>query len=363
MKNSVKNSKFFKFSLKNFELLFIVFLLIFSISCSKKSEIKDFSQIEEYLVTQNFQGTVLIGQNGKILYQKGFGPQDSKNPESKMNSPSTIYEAGSLSKQITACAIMQLWQQGKIDLDSPVSLYFPDFVYGNQITIKMLLNMKSGLSDHINSTYEFFPRKIAKKIDSAQINGKPLEQNLVLKYLNSAPLISKPGSTYFYSNTNYYLLAKIVEKVSGVPYKDYIQQNIFDFCKMSSSNLNFRHTDAKGYDKKGKSYSIPEELAFGCGDLNTTAEDLFKWNTTLHSRKILNLFAYRLMTKEKGYTCGFYHNHQGFFHAGVTNGFNSYNAYYTSKKLSVIVLANQPLERCNAAFIASHIFESVQQIL
>jgi len=332
-----------------------VFFLTFITSCASK-DVKQFKiQADEYLTEAKFKGTVLIGKGDKILFAQGYGPEDKKNKESPQNSISTIYEAGSITKQMTAAAIMQLEQKRKLSTKDKLSKYFPDYEHGNEITLEMLLNMHSGLTDYINSADEFFPKNIYRHIENNQLSNKPVDKDIVLTYFYDAPLLTKPNSTYFYCNTNYYLLAKIIEQVSGETYGDYIQNHIFNPCKMTDSNLNFQKTSGKGYDYKDRYYSIPEALAFGCGDLNTNVQDLLKWNCAFHSGKVISRKSYKKMTAADGYGFGIYCSPEYLFHSGTTNVFNSYMAYYPDKKISIIVLENCPISEQNATFIAGNL--------
>ena len=192
------------------------FILIFS-SCSsvKKrtwtdeviidKKYQDFAErADAYLKEANFQGAVLVGRGDKIIFAKGYGLCDSKAaaPDQVPIGINTTFEAGSISKQMTAAAVMQLVQAGKLATSDKLSKFFPDFEAGDKITIEMLLNMRSGLTDHINSADDFFPKNIYRRIEVKQMACEPVEENLVLEYLNDAPLLAEPDSTYFYCNTN-----------------------------------------------------------------------------------------------------------------------------------------------------------------
>ncbi len=186
---------------------------------------------------------------------------------------------------------------------------------------------------------------------------KPVDENLVLTYLNDAPLLAEPDSTYFYCNTNYYLLARIIEKVSGMAYRDYIQKNIFNRCGMRNSNLEFQNTDTKGYDYKGRYYSIPAALSLGCGDVNSNVTDLFKWNVLFTSGKVIKKKTFKKMIDSDSYGYGVYRHEGSIFHAGVTNVFNSYDGYYFDEKLSIIVLSNCPSAKLNTTAVARNIYK------
>lgn len=319
---------------------------------------RDFAErADSSLQESAFQGAVLVGRGDKIVFAKGYGVCDEKTaaPDQVPIGINTTFEAGSITKQMTAAAAMQLVQAGKLATSDKLSKFFPDFEAGENITVEMLLNMRSGLTDHINSADDFFPKNIYRRIELKQLECKPVEENLVLDYLNSAPLLAEPDSTYFYCNTNYYLLARIIELVSGKSYYDYMQKNIFDRCGMSHTNLEFQKTDTHGYDYKGRYYSIPASLALGCGDVNSCATDLFKWNVLFTGGKVVKKKTFKRMVDSESYGYGVYCHDGSIFHAGVTNVFNSYDGYYFDDKLSIIVLSNCPAAKVNTTTIARNL--------
>ena len=319
---------------------------------------KDFAeQADAYLQEAGFQGAVLIGRGEKIVFAKGYGLCDEKAaaPDQCPIGINTTFEAGSISKQMTAAAVMQLVQAGKLSVDDKLSKFFQDFEAGDKITVEMLLNMRSGLTDHINSADDFFPKNIYRRIELKQMACEPVEENLVLEYLNEAPLLAEPDSTYFYCNTNYFLLARIIEMTSGLSYSEYIQKNIFDRCGMTHTNLEFQKTDTRGYDYKGRYYSIPASLAVGCGDVNSSATDLFKWNVFFTGGKVVKKKTFQKMIDSESYGYGVYCHEGSIFHTGVTNVFNSYDGYYFDDKLSIIVLSNCPAAKVNTTTVARNL--------
>lgn len=348
-----------------FQRLFLV--LGFSacfLSCSIKNKVwkddeirvkkySDFIQsADSYLQESDFQGTVLIARKNKIIFAKGYGFCNEKSENHEKNTIHTTYEAGSLTKQLTAAAIMQLVQNHKISLKDKVSKYFPDFEHGDKITIKMLLNMRSGLTDCINAADDFFPKKVYRSLEAKQLACQSVDENIVFDYLNKAPVIAKPDSTYFYCNTNYIILARIIEQVSGESFEKYLQKNILEKCGMNDSNLEFQKTDAIGYDYKGRYYSIPKPLAKGCGDLNSNVTDLFKWRVLLTDGKVVKKSSFKKMIKTESYGFGLNRNGKLIFHGGTTNVFNSYMSYNMKTKITVIVLVNRPISKTNATIVA-----------
>ena len=312
---------------------------------------------DNYLTETGFQGAVLVGRGDKIAFAKGYGFCDEKaeTPDFNLIGINNTFETGSVSKQMTAAAVMQLVEKRKLSVNDTVSKFFPDFEAGEKITIEMLLNMRSGLTDHINSADDFFPKNIYRRIEVKQMACEPVEENIVLEYLNSAPLLAEPDSTYFYCNTNYFLLARIIEQVSGMTFAEYMQKNIFDRCGMNHTNMEFQKTDTRGYDYKGRYYSIPASLAVGCGDVNSTVTDLFKWNVLFTGGKVVKKKTFKKMIDSESYGYGVYCHDGSIFHTGVTNVFNSYDGYYFDDKLSIIVLSNCPAAKVNTTTVARNL--------
>ena len=348
-----------------FHFFFFMTSLIILTSCSsiKKrtwndeviidKKYRDFAErADTYLQESGFQGAVLVGRGEKIVFARGYGVCDVKAPEKVPIGINTTFEAGSITKQMTAAAVMQLVQAGKLATSDKLSKFFPDFEAGENITVEMLLNMRSGLTDHINSADDFFPKNVYRRIELKQMACEPVEERIVLEYLNSAPLLAEPDSTYFYCNTNYYLLALIIEQVSGMTYYDYMQKNIFSRCGMRNTNLEFQKTDTRGYDYKDRYYSIPASLALGCGDVNSSVTDLFKWNVLFTGGKLVKKKTFKKMIDSESYGYGVYCHEGSIFHTGITNVFNSYDGYYFDDKLSVIVLSNCPAAKVNTTTVA-----------
>ena len=317
--------------------------------------------VENFLLEKKFSGAVLVANKRGIIFAKGYGQCNKKQSDSAPIMPNSTFEIGSITKQMVAASIMQLNQQKKLSVKDKLSKYFPDYAHGEEITIEMLLNMHSGLTDYINSPDNFFPRKVYRQLEKNAYSNVQLEKDFVLKYFYDAPLLSTPNQSYFYCNTNYYLLAKIIEMVSGLSYEEYMQQNIFTPCKMTSTNIQFRTTDVTGYDKRGRSYSIPTELSFGCGDVNSSVIDLYKWTKAFTSGKVVSRKSFKQMTKTESYGYGVVVQNGEIFHAGATNVFNSYCTYYPEKKEIIIVLINQPQNEKMAATFSREIHNLLEK--
>lgn len=348
----------------------LVFLLVAALSSCSTTSVKDRTWIdneiinnsykefvgiaESYLEEKHFSGTILISKGQEIIFAKGYGLNDKKDKDSPGNTIHTTYEAGAITKQITAAAIMQLAESGDLYLSDPLSKYYPDYKYGNDITIEMLLANCSGLLDHLRMSYEYFPSEVARDIDMAttECRNEDVPRYVVIDYLYDAPLYAKPGTTFIESNTDYYILGTIVEKVSGMPFEEYVKKFIFDKAGMVCSNLEYQDTIAKGYDYKGKFYSIPKGLALGCDDLNTCVVDLFKWNYALSHGEIVTPESFIKMIQNN---YGAHSDGLSYRQTGITDVFNAYNQYFTDQEVSLIVLCNEPISDNSATIIASSI--------
>ena len=348
----------------------LIFLFLLFAACSTKNQFacdqiinpsysEEIEKIEAYLNEKDFEGALLISKKKDIILAKGYGLCDRKNPDSAQIQINTTFEIGSITKQMTAAAIMQLIQKKKFTLADKISRWFPDFQYGDDITVEMLLNMHSGLTDCLNAPYEFFPTKVAAKIENATVRNEPVEKEIILKYLNDAPLFIKPGTEYFYCNTNYYLLAKIIEQESGMSFKDYMYKNIFIPCDMRNTNMDFQNTDTRGYDWKNRYYSIPDGYATGYGDVNSTVVDLYKWTQAFVNGKVVKKKIFKQMINTESYGYGVNVQNGEIFHGGATNVFNSFATYHPDTKTTIIILINRPQNEKYAATFARGIYKSM----
>ncbi len=264
------------------------------------AQIKKVNHFDEYvsklMKEYNIPGvTLLITKNGKILQNKAYG---YANLEDMVPTKSfTKYELASISKLFTATGIMILAEQNKLSIDSSITKY-PDNVpqTHKDITVRSLLNHTSGIpSDHWNYMKLYAPSMLRYSVK---------EQ---LADLYKMDLQSQPGTKYSYSNAGYFLLAAIIEKLSGHSYQQFIKSNIFDKAGMSDSYFSnvdsiFTHR-AQGYTfRNGKLVHFTIEQAGqsldanGFAGITSTAEDLTKWLAALYSGKIIKKETLEQMT-------------------------------------------------------------------
>ncbi|MCI1944040.1 serine hydrolase [Clostridium luticellarii] len=297
--------------------------------------------------TDNFHGSVLVAQNGKIILNKGYGKSDFE--QNIQNTQDTTFPIGSMTKQFTAMAIMQLVEKGLIDVNDPLSKYIPDFPNGNEITIENLLTHSSGIVNCTN-----LPEFWSMSQDSLK------DINNVINLFKNKPLEFKPGTSFSYSNSGYILLGYIVTKVSGMSYEDYLQKNIFQPLDMENTGLGYKGTE-KMYSSTGYSgyldvYPVSDETtlngAYGAGCLYSSTGDLYKWDRALYTEKLVkkstldNIFSNHMEMTPSGpyYGYGWMLTNGKYgreiYHGGNTVGFTSNIARYPDKDLTIIILTN-----------------------
>lgn len=237
--------------------------------------------IKAFTTVHDFSGTILVVKNNKTLVKKSLGLSDIEN--NIPNTADTKFRIGSCSKQFTAIAILQLQEQGKLSVNDKLNKYFPDIPKSDSITLDMLLTHRSGIHDLYNdSTFR-------------ELNTPLLTKEKILEMIKSNPLDFQPGNRYHYTNSGYFLLALIIEKVSNEKFDYYINNRIFKKAKMFSSGVDHNDTilpnKAKGYENESGKY-IPAHYdnmnsAMGCGNLYSTVNDIYSYFEALNNDILL----------------------------------------------------------------------------
>lgn len=298
--------------------------------------------LEKYMQAQvdvnNFSGTVLVTQNGSILLKKAYGLADYE--WNIKNTVDTKFQLASVTKQFTAMAILLLVEKGKLSLNDKLSKFFPDYPKADNVTIHMLLSHSSGLAMGFK---ELATSTIS--VDSAYTEIKKI------------PYEFSPGTKTAYSNIGYYLLSKIIEKVSGEKYAVFLEKNIFEKAGMKNTGVSNNDSiilkKAKVYCRTEKGYVhnpyINWEVNIGHDGVYSTVEDLALWDKALYGTTILSTEMKKLMftsynSENWGY--GFIINpfynqgHQLIAHDGGFFGtMTSFNRF-TDDKIFVTVLSN-----------------------
>jgi CubicO group peptidase (beta-lactamase class C family) len=290
--------------------------------------------------------TVLIAKDDHVVYRKAFG---MANLELKVPmKPEHVFQLASITKQFTAVAILMLMEQGKLSLQDPLSKYVADFPRGNEITLHHLLNHTSGIKGY--NTLPDFGSKV-------RLDLTPEE---MISSFKNLPLEFNPGEKFSYSNSGYFLLGFLIEQISGMPYGDFIQTNIFDRLGMQNScyanTYRIVPDRASGYQFYEGNYENAEFMSptipYAAGSLMSTVDDMFLWNKAMHHNLLISESSKRLAFTDYTLTNG-KRNHYGYGwrideiegiptreHAGGMSGFTTSGIYVPGSNIYLIVLTN-----------------------
>jgi len=305
--------------------------------------------VQSYVSSKRFMGSVLVALGHHVVLSKGYG---FANLEWNVpNSPSTKFHLGSITKQFTAASILLLEERGKLSGDDPVRKYITDAPAGwGEIRISNLLTHTSGIPDLTG-----FP-------DWKSLEPFPSTPEKLVARFRDKPLDFQPGEKFSYSNSGYVLLGYLIEQISGEPYEQFIQDNIFTPLGMSASRYGSNSAitlhRASGYSlSKNELVNadfVDTSVLFSSGGIYSTTEDLLRWEEGLFGGKLLSATSLQKMTTPfKGdYAFGLgvitINGHKTIGHTGGIEGFNTALNYYPDDKLTIVVLANQngkaPLE-------------------
>jgi CubicO group peptidase (beta-lactamase class C family) len=295
-----------------------------------------------------FSGSILVVEHGQIVYERGFGKSDIKGNFAFI--PSTPVYLASLTKQFTAMAIMMLAERNQLSYRDPLSKYFPEFPsYAAKIAIRNLLNHTSGIPDYVALGLER-PGLTNKDVLSALIKQESLR--------------FPPGEKFEYSNSNYILLALIVEKVSGQPFQLFLKNNIFAPLGMKDTFVYDRLRPefarrARGYNRFGDD-SDYDLLTYGEGGIYSSVADLFKWDQALYTEKLVKRSTLdEAFTRGKlndgsssnygfGWAIGDYNGETIYAHAGRYGGFNTYIKRFPKERTTIIFLTNHDFRNMSA---------------
>ncbi len=233
------------------------------------------------LKKSGFSGGILIAQHGKVIFEKYAGSVHL-NKDDSINNQTSLHIA-SVSKTITAMAVLKLCQDKLLNLDDPFTKYFNKFNYPG-VTIRNLLNHRSGLPNYVHFMDKLGWKK--KTVTNQDVLNTLIQQKNIIKRIES------PNRKFNYSNTNYVLLALLIEKITQTPFAEHLKKTIFNPLQMNHS---FVYTDSDSsktnpsFDEKGKQAAfINLDKVVGDKNVFSTPEDLLKWDRLLSSKQYLN---------------------------------------------------------------------------
>ncbi len=287
-----------------------------------------------------FSGSVLVAKDGKILFAKGYGLANAEHEIP--NTPETKFRLGSITKMFTATAILVLQDRGKLKVSDPVGKYLTDAPKAwDKVTIHHLLTHTSGVPSYTDDPAYGKSMTRPETVESmiARFKDKPLQ--------------FEPGSKFHYSNSGYFLLGAVIEKVSGESYEAFLKEAIFQPLAMTSTGYDHPLTvlpkRASGYNRLGSGLMNAPYLdmnqPYAAGSLYSTVGDLFKWDCALSAGHFSKGITAALFTPFKesygyGWSIGDRKGHKQVGHGGGINGFASDFERYPDEGVCVAVLCN-----------------------
>ncbi|MFL1896739.1 serine hydrolase [Aquimarina sp. 2-A2] len=263
--------------------IIVVALLAFGTTFGQDKADQIDKLMKTYHVYDQFNGSILVADKGDVIYSRGLG---LANMEWDIpNASDTKHRLGSITKQFTAALILQFVEQGKLDLNAPITKYLKNYpkAQGDKITIHHLLTHSAGIPNY--TSLETFQ----------DIYRNPYTPKEFLTVFQDSVLQFNPGEKFAYSNSGYFLLGVILEEVSGKAYETLLHQNILNPLNMTATG--YDHHDrilknrATGYDREGKKYTnskyLDMSLPYAAGSMYSTVEDLYTWDRALYTNKVL----------------------------------------------------------------------------
>ena len=289
---------------------------------------------------------ICVIQHGRVLVNRAYGSADLENDVSATTE--TEFSIASITKQLTAAAVLQLADRGRVRLDDDVSLYVSGLPKDHGITIRRLLNHTAGIHN-INSLPAYWAQ-----------SGQATTPDALIAFFRDLPLDFPSGTDYRYSNSGYILLGAVIEKVSGQPYAAYVKTNLLDPLHLDAmiyggTTSLIRHR-AHGYRYTGSAFVNAERYddsqAFSMGGFLSTALDLARWTSALHDQQVLSAAAYlqmitpavlpsgEVLTYGDGVELGSIGHYHLLSHAGGGVGFMSQAIFVREEDLTIVALSN-----------------------
>jgi D-alanyl-D-alanine carboxypeptidase len=285
--------------------------------------------------------TVALAKNGSMLYVKAYGVADKSRHTGAQ--PTTIFQVGSITKQFTAALIMKLHEQGKLSVDDPIRKYLPEYGFSSLISLRMCLTHTSGLANF--TAFSQYP--------GWAVNG--VSETTVLTAISQAASLFQPGTAWSYSNSNYFVLGAIIERVSGQPYASNLAQYIFQPLALTSTSfaLPAATQSAIGYTQGGaRAVVVDRSAPFAAGAMSSNAYDLVAWYTALINGRVVSPASCIEMTTSEplsvsaGGAYGFglglstFNGRRVVGHGGSIDGFTADTAVILDDGFALVVLTN-----------------------
>ncbi|MGZ8541626.1 MAG: serine hydrolase [Chitinophagaceae bacterium] len=333
------------------QTLIIALALLCNLTFAQYKDVSQLTARFDKMLLEQFKpdGTgaaVLVARKGEIIYKKGFGMANLELDVAMQ--ADNVFRIASITKQFTAIAILQLMEQGKLNVQDEITRFIPDYpVRGNKITIEHLLTHTSGIADY----------SALKDTLRAQSVLTPTQMINIFKNL---PIRFAPGTKWEYSNSGYFLLGHIIESISGMTYAAYLEENIFKPLGMLhsqyASDTKLINKRAAGYTDGAAGYENAPYLSmthpYAAGSIQSTVEDLFKWQHAVLSYKMVKkesldkaFTKYKLVDGKEtaygyGWRVGNVYESSTLWHGGLISGFTSMAIYLPKEDVFVAVFSN-----------------------
>lgn len=300
---------------------------------------------DSILGKHGFNGSILVAKNGEVLLEDYHG---YSNPVAKDTiTTSTTFHLASVSKTFTGMAILKLWEENKLNIDDSLQVFFPEFPYTG-ITVRMLLNHRSGLPNYV-----YFMTQ-----DSAWKKRIATNNDMLQFMIDKRPaLYGYPNRGFHYCNTNFALLALIVEKVSGQSFPEYMRNTIFTplgmthtfvFSKVDSANYN------PSYQPNNRPFLLePMDCIYGDKNVYSTVRDLYLWDQALYNNRVVSQPTFEEATKPYSLETPSVHNYglgwrlmmlpnsKIIYHNGWWHGNNTVFTRLVNDTATIIILSNK----------------------
>jgi len=304
-------------------------------------------------------GAVLVLKGGKTLLRAGYGMADLE--QGTKITPDSVFRIGSITKQFTAVAVLQLVERGKIALGDPITKFLPDYpTHGKTITIEHLLTHTSGIQSYTDKP-DF--------LTAAQREYTPAQ---IIDTFRNDPMKFDPGAQWAYNNSGYILLGQIIEKVSGMPYAEYVQKNVLARAGLTHSrygdNAPIVPKRVPGYSRNGQAVVnaryINMTFPYAAGALLSTVDDLAQWNAALAAGKVVDRklldrawTRYQLTSGENtgygyGWAVGELSGERVIQHGGGIFGYTSFELWMPDRDLYTAILSNSDSPEMDPGYVA-----------
>ena len=302
-------------------------------------------------VMQRFQvpgAAIAVTVDGNPIYTSAYGLRDRERALPVRTD--TPFEIGSITKQFTAAAIVQLQEAGKLQLDDPLSRYLPHAPHASELTLRQLLTHTSGLRDYFDGP----------EAEVDDLATRPIDFDHLIARIADKPLDFPPGTRWSYSNTGYALLGKVIETVSGERYRDYLQRHMLaplgmvhtftlaDSDRLAGMAVGYRHE--QGVLRRSP-YFHPD-WSGAAGFLVSTLDDLARWDAGLRGGKVVSAAGYAQMKtafatadgKPVGYGLGLFvdevYGQARIGHTGGSQGYTTADEYFPELGLRILAFSN-----------------------